>query len=369
MRRATSAAACSALEPVRAATRGARCWPPQVTTTILSKRSATPASISRAASTMATACGFSFAISSIHCSWRAMTAGCTMAFNSAMRPPSKASIASLARSMLPSALTICRPKCLTTSWWTACPGAMSWWAISSAWITRAPRRSNNSATRLLPLARPPVRPTRSTLAPPHGHGLAQAGAAPQLHRLDSIAHQHGDGERADAAGHRRERAGNLGDFRMHIAHQGAAILGECLRPLRIAGEEFFQFGATGDLVYADVNHGGARMDQIASDHAGAADGSHQNLGSAADRLKIARLGVTNRHRGIGVQQQHGHRFADDVAASHHHGIFAGHLDAAAPQNLHAPGGRAGHQSGTLGGEIAHVDRMKSIHVFFRRHRQ
>ena len=111
------------------------------------------------------------------------------------------------------------------------------------------------------------------------------------------------------------------------------------------------------------------MDEIASDHAGVADGSHQNLGSAADRWKIARLGVTNRHRGIGVQQQHGHRFADDVAASHHHGIFASHLDAAAPQDLHATGRCAGDQAGTLGGEIAHVDGMKSIHVFFRRHRQ
>ena len=41
----------------------------------------------------------------------------------------------------------------------------------------------------------------------------------QLGCFHRVAHQHGDGEWADAAGHGSECSCNLGDFRMNVAHQ------------------------------------------------------------------------------------------------------------------------------------------------------
>ena len=57
-----------------------------------------------------------------------------------------------------------------------------------------------------------------------------------------------------------------------------------------------------------------------------ADGGHQNVGAAADPRQVARLGVADRDGRVLVQQQHGNRLADDVAAAHHHRFRAGDRD-------------------------------------------
>src|SRR5204862_6625694 len=45
----------------------------------------------------------------------------------------------------------------------------------------------------------------------------RAPSSAKLRGSESVLEQHGHRERPDAAGDRRERAGNLGDIRMHVA--------------------------------------------------------------------------------------------------------------------------------------------------------
>ena len=42
-------------------------------------------------------------------------------------------------------------------------------------------------------------------------------------RLQRIGHQHRDGQRADAAGHGRQRAGDFRDLGMHVADEDRAL--------------------------------------------------------------------------------------------------------------------------------------------------
>ena len=58
------------------------------------------------------------------------------------------------------------------------------------------------------------------------------------------------------------------------------------------------------------------------DEAGPADGGDENVRSTTVRREIVRLTVTNCHGRIFVQQEHGHRLADDVAAAEQRRRFA-----------------------------------------------
>src|SRR2546425_13334391 len=87
--------------------------------------------------------------------------------------------------------------------------------------------------------------------------------------------------------------------------------------------------------------------EVASDHSGAADGCNQNVGAAAHTRKIASFRVANSDRGVAVDQQHGNRLADDIAASHHHGFLASDRNATPFENLDDSGGGARHQARPL----------------------
>ena len=89
-----------------------------------------------------------------------------------------------------------------------------------------------------------------------------------------------------------------------------------------------------------------------------------------------RRAVADRDRRVGVQQQHRHRLADDVAAPDHDGVLAARVAADRLEHLHAAVGRAGlearaadHQRAgardgkavdVLGGEIAPMTLFASI---------
>ena len=60
---------------------------------------------------------------------------------------------------------------------------------------------------------------------------------PSARRRERVLQQHRDRQRTDAAGHRRQRAGDLRDVRMHVADDERAALLERLAPLRSRREQ------------------------------------------------------------------------------------------------------------------------------------
>ena len=154
-------------------------------------------------------------------------------------------------------------------------------------------------------------------------------AAPQPRRSHCVAHQHGDGERSNAAGNRSERAGRLDHVGMDVAHEDRALLAEAFDLFGELGEDALGLLRVGDDVLANVNHYGAWANVFGGDHSGAAHGHDDDICAANDVFQIARLRVADRHRRIGVHEKKGHRFAHDIAASHDHGVGAFKVDAAA----------------------------------------
>ena len=98
---------------------------------------------------------------------------------------------------------------------------------------------------------------------------------------------------------------------------------------------------------------------------GAADGGDENVGLARDRSEVSGLRVTNRHRGVLVEQQHRHGLAHNVAAAHDHRVLAGDGNLAALQNLDHARGRAGRKRRPAGEQPARVHGMKAVHVLRR----
>ena len=79
--------------------------------------------------------------------------------------------------------------------------------------------------------------------------------------------------------------------------------------------------------------------------------------------------MTNRHRCIGVQQQHRHRFAHDIAAPDYYRMFAAkvsHTDVF--QHFHAARRRAAHKSRLANHQRADVLGMKTVDVLAHRNR-
>ena len=67
-----------------------------------------------------------------------------------------------------------------------------------------------------------------------------------------------------------------------------------------------------------------------------------------------------------MEQEHGHRFTDDVAAPDDDGVLTGDRNVVTPENLNDAVGRAGAQAGASGREQADVERMETVDIFFGR---
>src|SRR5712691_5096850 len=100
-------------------------------------------------------------------------------------------------------------------------------ARESAARTAKPSSRSMAATAVLPLAMPPVRPSRSIARSPRAdrglHGVGLGFAAAQAGGFHGVAHEHGDGHGADAAGYGRERAGGVHCVGMHVANENRAL--------------------------------------------------------------------------------------------------------------------------------------------------
>ena len=69
---------------------------------------------------------------------------------------------------------------------------------------------------------------------------------------------------------------------------------------------------------------------------------------------------------IGLQQQGRHGLADDVGATHHHGVQAAQVTEGFVQQAHATAGRAGCEDLVALHQPANVFTMKPVHVLDRR---
>jgi len=88
-------------------------------------------------------------------------------------------------------------------------------------------------------------------------------------------------------------------------------------------------------------------------------------GAAEDIGQVARLGMADGDGGVGVHQEKGHGFADDVTTAEDDGVGPFDLDFVAAQDFHAAGGGAGDQAGTSADEATEIDGMETVHVFGR----
>ena len=77
--------------------------------------------------------------------------------------------------------------------------------------------------------------------------------------------------------------------------------------------------------------------------------------------------MTDRNRGVSLQQQTGHRPPDDLAAADHAGVRAGNFDLVAIQQLYDSRGRARNEPGTTHRQKTYVRGMKPINVLSRIH--
>src|SRR5713226_3634104 len=178
---------------------------------------------------------------------------------------------------------------------------MSLWARESASRTAKPISRSKAATALLPLAIPPVRPSRSISLRlsrasgrlrrrKFGRGAAEAGG------FHGIAHKHSDGHGADATGNGCECTGSIDCIRMDVADERAAFNAEFGEAVWEILEETLGFVGISDAVGANVDGGGAGftrrggLDPVSLHVCGFAHGGDDDVGAAENIGEVARFG-------------------------------------------------------------------------------
>src|SRR5258708_6364840 len=133
---------------------------------------------------------------------------------------------------------------------------MSLCARKSASRTAKPISRSMAATAVLPLAMPPVRPSRSIARSPRAggglHGVSFGFATAESCGFHGVAHQHGDGHGADAAGDGRERAGGVHRVRMHVANEHHAFFSKFLQTRRKISHQPFPFFGLSHFVLPNI---------------------------------------------------------------------------------------------------------------------
>src|ERR1700727_2348706 len=121
---------------------------------------------------------------------------------------------------------------------------------------------------------------------------------------------------------------------MHIANEGRAFSREVVLPLGVSGEELAELSRVGHAIDAYVDHRCSRFDELWRDHPRTPNRSDQNVGTAANTRKVAGFRMTYRDCRVVVQQQHGNRLADNIAAADYYRFDSGNGNATALQYLH-----------------------------------
>ena len=193
--------------------------------------------------------------------------------------------------------------------------------------------------------------------------LCRRFGAAEVGGFDGVAHEHGDGHGADAAGDGSQRTGGVHSVRMNVADEHGTLLAEFCESLREIFQEFFGFEFVGDFVRADVNNGGAGFEPVGFDVTGFAHRSDDDVRATNDVWQVARFGVADGDGGVRVHQEKSHRLADDVAAAENDGVGAFDGDIVAAKNFHAAGGGASDEAFASADEFSEIDGMKTVDVF------
>ena len=104
------------------------------------------------------------------------------------------------------------------------------------------------------------------------------------------------------------------------------------------------------------------LTKSARDEAGPPDRRDEDVGARGDARQIRRLRVTDRDRGVALQEQHGHRLSDDLAPADHHGVAPGDRQSRPIEHLDHARRRARLQMRAALNELADVDRVEAVDV-------
>ena len=89
------------------------------------------------------------------------------------------------------------------------------------------------------------------------------------------------------------------------------------------------------------------LDKVCRDEPGPTDGGDQDVSRGRDTRQVNGPRMTDRHGRVPMEEQHRHRFSDNVAPSDHHGPGALDLDLTSVQKLDDSRRRARREGGTL----------------------
>ena len=113
---------------------------------------------------------------------------------------------------------------------------------------------------------------------------------------------------------------------------------------------------------ADIDHGCARLDPVATDEFGAADGDAQEIGTAAVRGQIASMGVRDRDGRVLPKQKLRERAADNVRAADHQRVVACDRLVDRLDQLDAAHGRARRKRRQAHCQAPNIEGMEAIHI-------
>ena len=117
-------------------------------------------------------------------------------------------------------------------------------------------------------------------------------------------------------------------------------------------------------VHAHVDDHASLLDHVSLHEVGDAHSGDDDVRLLQMLLQVSSAGVADRHGCVAVQEKHGNRDAQDVAATNHHSVLSSNLHVVAVEQLDAALRRAGNSEriATLHGELADVQGVEAIHV-------
>ena len=143
-------------------------------------------------------------------------------------------------------------------------------------------------------------------------------------RGERVLQQHRDGQRPDAAGHRRERAGDLRGRRVHVADDRPSRASRTppasASPRRRSARSSAR-SLTGVVPTSMTVAPGLTKSRVTN--AGRPIAATRMSAARGDRRQVRGLRMADRDGGVALQQQHRHRLADDLAAADHDRVLPG----------------------------------------------
>ena len=119
-------------------------------------------------------------------------------------------------------------------------------------------------------------------------------------------------------------------------------------------------------VDADINHDCSRLNHVGRDKVGLADGRDQNICLTGNFGEVSCATVGDRDSGVGdiplLDEQRGHRLADDFAAPEDHGVGSVDLGSTGGEQFLAAVRCAGKKAGTPLYHQPDVFRVKAVHI-------